>query len=259
MAKILQTAERVSHQDVSDNYVFQRSLLAYYKAAEIISGKVLEIGTGSGYGIEIISEKADEFVTVDKHNENIQLAEGEGKNVKFLQMKVPPFKGIYDESFDFVISFQVIEHIKNDKAFVKEVARVLKPGGKFVVTTPNKKMSLTRNPWHVREYLVGELENLLLLDFKKVEKQGVFGNEKIMDYYERNKEGVKKFTKYDFLNLQYNMPRFLLQIPYDILNRINRKKLLNKNTALVSNITMDDYFIAPANDTCFDLFYVAEK
>ncbi len=259
MAKILQTAERVSHQDVSDNYVFQRSLLAYYKAAEMISGKVLEIGTGSGYGIEIISEKSDEFITIDKHNANIQLAEGEGKNVTFLQMKVPPFKGIDDESFDFVISFQVIEHIKNDKAFVKEVARVLKPGGKFVVTTPNKKMSLTRNPWHVREYLVNELETLLLNDFKKVERQGVFGNEKIMDYYEKNKESVRKFTKYDILNLQYNLPRFFLQIPYDILNRINRKKILKNNTGLVSDIVMDDYFMAPANDECFDLFYVAEK
>ena len=259
MVKILQTAERVSHQDLSDNYVFQRSVLAYHKAAEMISGRVLEIGTGSGYGIEIISEKADEFVTIDKHNEDIKLADGEGQNVKFLQMKVPPFAGIDDESFDFVISFQVIEHIKKDKEFVKEIARVLKPGGKFIVTTPNKKMSLTRNPWHVREYLVGELESLLLNDFKKVEKQGVFGNEKIMAYFQENKEGVKKITKYDFLNLQYNLPRVFLQIPYDILNRINRKKILKNNTGLVSDISMDDYFLAPANDECFDLFFVAEK
>ncbi len=259
MGKILQTAERVSHQDLSDNYVFQRSVLAYHKAAEIISGKVLEIGTGSGYGIEIISKKTDEFVTIDKHNENIKLIDGEGQNVKFLQMKVPPFTDIKDESFDFVISFQVIEHIKKDKKFVREIARVLKPDGKFVVTTPNKKMSLTRNPWHVREYLIDELETLLLTEFKKVEKLGVFGNEKIMKYYRKNKEGVKKITKYDILNLQYNLPRVFLQIPYDILNRINRKKILKNNTGLVSDITMDDYYLATAGNECFDLFYVAEK
>ena len=45
MAK-LHTAERVSNRDASDNFVFQRSILAYYKAAEIVSGDVLEIGTG---------------------------------------------------------------------------------------------------------------------------------------------------------------------------------------------------------------------
>ena len=48
----LATAERVS-RDASDNFVFQRSLLAYDRAAEIVSGDVLEIGTGTRYGIEL--------------------------------------------------------------------------------------------------------------------------------------------------------------------------------------------------------------
>ena len=85
-------------------------------------------------------------------------------------------------SFDFVISFQVIEHIKNDKLFVKEIFRVLKDGGKFIVTTPNIEMTLTRNPWHIREYTITELENLLLQDFQSVKKSGVFGNDKIKKY-----------------------------------------------------------------------------
>ena len=42
----IHTAERVSNRDASDNYVFQRSILAYYKAAELVQGDVLEIGTG---------------------------------------------------------------------------------------------------------------------------------------------------------------------------------------------------------------------
>lgn len=50
----IQTAERVS-VEASDNFVFQRSLLAYHEAARRISGEVLEIGTGSGYGIEVIA------------------------------------------------------------------------------------------------------------------------------------------------------------------------------------------------------------
>ncbi len=53
--KVLQTAERVSHEDKSDNYVFQRSLLAYLEAAKMVSGDVLEIGAGEGYGIEHIA------------------------------------------------------------------------------------------------------------------------------------------------------------------------------------------------------------
>lgn len=64
MAKIL-TAERVS-RDISDNYVFQRSQLAYHEAARRISGDVLEIGTGAGYGIEIVAPHASSFLTLDK-------------------------------------------------------------------------------------------------------------------------------------------------------------------------------------------------
>ena len=46
----MNTAERVS-REMSDNFVFQRSLLAYHAAAQRIGGDVLEIGTGAGYGI----------------------------------------------------------------------------------------------------------------------------------------------------------------------------------------------------------------
>lgn len=66
MSGKLATAERVS-RDASDNFVFQRSLLAYREAAKRISGQVLEIGTGAGYGIEVVAPHADRFVTLDKH------------------------------------------------------------------------------------------------------------------------------------------------------------------------------------------------
>ena len=81
-------------------------------------------------------------------------------HVEFHQAVVPPL-AFAANSFDFVISFQVIEHIKQDVELVREVKRVLKPGGKFIVTTPNAPMSLTRNPWHVREYTAEQLQNLL--------------------------------------------------------------------------------------------------
>ena len=65
---MIQTAERVSQHDQSDNYVFQRSILAYHKAAEIVNGKVLELGTGMGYGIEIVGSVALE-IDSNTHNE----------------------------------------------------------------------------------------------------------------------------------------------------------------------------------------------
>ena len=254
MAK-LHTAERVSAHDASDNYVFQRSILAYHRAAEIVSGRVLEIGTGMGYGIKVVAPSAKEFITIDKSE---AYAETLPENTSFRQMVAPPLQ-FEDESFDYVISFQVIEHIKQDKEFVKEVSRVLKKGGKFIVSTPNALMSLTRNPWHVREYNADELELLLKRGFSSVERMGVYGNERVMEYYEQNRRGVERITRFDILDLQHRLPRWILQIPYDILNRLNRRRLLAENQNLTTSITMEDYTIGQLTEQSFDLYYIATK
>ncbi len=253
MAK-LATAERVS-VEASDNFVYQRSLLAYHAAAHRIAGEVLEIGTGSGYGIDIVARHAARFVTVDKHvPTGISMPEG----VEFRRAVVPPLP-FEDASFDHVISFQVIEHIRRDRDFVREIFRVLRPGGTFIVTTPNAPMSLTRNPWHVREYTAGELQRLLSECFADVEMLGVDGNRKVMDYFEKNRRGVERITRFDILDLQHRLPRWMLQIPYDILNRLNRRRLLRANNELTTSIRMDDYHIGPVTPDSFDLFFVACK
>ncbi|WP_295937909.1 class I SAM-dependent methyltransferase [uncultured Alistipes sp.] len=254
MTKIT-TAERVS-REASDNFVFQRSLLAYHAAAERIGGDVLEIGTGAGYGIEVVAPQARSFTTIDKFAPSPDILQL--PNVEFHQATVPPLP-FESNSFDFVISFQVIEHIKRDIDFVREIKRVLRPGGKFIVTTPNAPMSLTRNPWHVREYTADELRNLLECEFASVEALGVSGNERVMAYYEKNREGVKRITRFDILNLQHRLPRWMLQLPYDVLNRMNRRKLLKANAELTCSIRMEDYSIGPVTKESFDLFYIAEK
>ncbi len=251
----LQTAERVSARDASDNFVFQRSILAYYKAAELVSGRVLEIGTGMGYGVEVVAPAAEHFITVDKSQAySVDLP----SNTEFRQMTVPPLD-FADESFDYVISFQVIEHIKRDRDFVKEVSRVLRKGGSFIVSTPNAPMSLTRNPWHVREYRAEELRQLLAPHFESVEMLGVDGNDKVMAYYEKNREGVRRITRFDPLDLQHRLPRWMLQLPYDLLNRLNRRRLLSQNSDLTTSITRDDYHIGPVTDRSFDLYFIARK
>lgn len=251
----IETAERVS-RDASDNFVFQRSLLAYHAAAERISGDVLEIGTGTGYGIEVVAPHARTFVTVDKHAPSRVPAAL--PNVTFRRASVPPL-AFPDESFDCVISFQVIEHIRRDKEFVREIHRVLRPGGQLVLTTPNAPMSLTRNPWHVREYTAEQLAALLGSCFPRIEALGVDGNEKVMDYYEQNRCSVARIARFDPLDLQHRLPRWMLQFPYDILNRINRRRLLEAHADLTRSIRMDDYLIGPVTPQSFDLFFIAEK
>lgn len=250
----IKTAERVS-REVSDNFVFQRSRLAYVEAAERVGGRVLEIGTGTGYGVEIIAPHAEHFITIDKtRSEELPAMPAD---VEFREAKVPPLP-FEDASFDCVVSFQVIEHIKRDKEFVAEVLRVLREGGKFIVSTPNKPMSLTRNPWHIREYTAEEL-GALLSDFSQVERLGVAGKERVWEYYEKNRASVHRIMRFDILRMQWWLPRWVLQLPYDIMNRLNRRRLHSENTALTEAIQMDDYRLTEVSDKCFDLFYVATK
>jgi len=158
-----------------------------------------------------------------------------------------------------VVSFQVIEHIENDSLYLKEIHRVLKPGGTALITTPNRKMSLSRNPWHIREYLPNELSSLAKTFFSIVEMKGITGNDKVMKYYEENKKSVRRFTRFDIFNLQYNLPASVLRIPYEILNRWNRNKLQSRDKGLVTDIRHEDYIIVDDATNALDLLLIVKK
>jgi len=72
-------------------------------------------------------------------------------------------------SFDAVISVEVLEHVLEDEKFVSEVSRVLVPGGKFIMTTPNGDFVENRNPDHKRHYKRDQLVELLSAHFETVE------------------------------------------------------------------------------------------
>ncbi|MCC7051603.1 MAG: class I SAM-dependent methyltransferase [Bacteroidia bacterium] len=253
---MLFTAERTNEKSISDNPIYQRHVFAYQNVLPYITGNALEVGCGEGYGSKMLKPSAKNYTAVDKfkalNSENLE-------GINFKQMNVPPLTGLTTDTYDVVVSFQVIEHIEDDDLFVKEISRVLKPGSKFVVTTPNIKMSLTRNPYHVREYTWQQLNDLLKKHFSAVDMKGIFGDKTAMDYFEKNKESVKRFTRFDVLNLQYNLPRSILRIPYDIANRMNRLRLQKENTGLVNQITTDNFYLDKAADLCFDLFAVCTK
>ncbi|MCW5960612.1 MAG: class I SAM-dependent methyltransferase [Pyrinomonadaceae bacterium] len=76
--------------------------------------------------------------------------------------------GLPDNSFDHVVSVEVIEHVEADELFVSEIARVLKPGGFFLLTTPNGDWVKNTNPDHKRHYKKPQLEALLEKHFANV-------------------------------------------------------------------------------------------
>lgn len=251
----MQTAERSSGLDPSENVIYHRCLFAYEAASTSIAGKVVELGSGEGYGIRMIAPKSSSYLAVDKFKPLGDIPKG----VEFRQLMLPSLQGIADSSFDFAITFQVIEHIRDDNRFLSEIHRVLKPGGCLMLTTPNRLMSLSRNPWHVREYTGEELKSKVQKVFNQVELLGVFGNEAINRYHDDNRKSVQAMMKWDIFNLQYRLPAVVLRLPYDVLNRINRRKLLQSNGNPVLKASTSDFRLDVFTDKAYDLFIRAVK
>jgi 2-polyprenyl-3-methyl-5-hydroxy-6-metoxy-1,4-benzoquinol methylase len=258
MARVF-TTEITSEEIVSDNPVHQRLFKAYVVGQAYIHGETLEVGCGEGRGVPNLMDASTRYTAVDKIGEVIENLSAKYPGGKFIQMNIPPLNGLQDNVFDSVASFQVIEHIEDDFLFLREIHRVLKPGGTAILTTPNKKMSLTRNPWHIREYLPMELKALAERIFSSVTLKGITGNEKVMSYYNQNKISVKRLTRFDIFNLQYHLPASWLKVPYEILNRWNRNNLQSHDRDLVSAITHDDYLVVEDPSDALDLLLVVQK
>lgn len=252
------TTEIASDQIPSDNPIHQRLLKAYHVAIPFIKGDMLELGCGEGRGVELLAPKAESYLALDKIEEVINDLKAKYPKYAFESSVFPPMK-IADDSFDTIVSFQVIEHIQDDAVFLKEIQRILKPGGTALISTPNIKMTLSRNPWHTREYTGDQLKKLASQFFSEVEMKGIAGSPKVMAYHEQNRASVNKIMKYDFLNLQYRLPAALLRIPYDYLNRKNRNSLQEKDNDLVLSISQDDYFLKNQDDTNLDLYLIVKK
>jgi SAM-dependent methyltransferase len=85
-----------------------------------------------------------------------------------------------DATYDVYISFETIEHLDDDEAFLAEAVRVLRPGGLMLLSTPNRRVldpgtSIHDRPfnrYHVREYAREELESKLRSRFASVEWYG---------------------------------------------------------------------------------------
>lgn len=253
------TTEIASDKLVSDNPIHMRLLKAYIAAKPLVGGDVLEVGCGEGRGVEVLLEHATSYLGIDKIGEVVEKLQAKYPTVSFEKAIIPPFSNLKDNTFDTVVSFQVIEHIENDRLFLEEIYRVLKPGGKAIISTPNINHTLSRNPWHIREYKPGELKSICGQIFDIVEAKGIGGNDKVWAYHEANRKSVHKIMRFDILDLQHRLPAAVLRLPYEILNRINRNKLHQQDAGSVTAISHEDYLVVDNPEEGLDLFFILHK
>lgn len=128
---------------------------------------VLDVACGEGYGAAMMAGNAVRVTGVDISADAIRHAGnryGHLANLEFITASCDnlPFP---DASFDLAISFETIEHIETQPAFIAELARVLRPDGVLLLSSPNKRLYSDahdyHNEFHVRELYRNELEELL--------------------------------------------------------------------------------------------------
>lgn len=175
---------------MKQNYRF--ALKKYEFAGQFVKNKiVLDAGSGSGEGsIVLLRRGAKEVYGVDEDSDAISYCQKNfrRKNLKFSCQSLQNLS-YPEDHFDIVVAFDIIEHIYNYKSALKEISRVLKPGGTVLISTPNKRVYSPMSkkpfyPFHFYEFdLFGFKE--ILKGFKIIQLVGQFieGQENISPYY----------------------------------------------------------------------------
>lgn len=151
----------------------------YAFCVELARGKrVLDAACGQGYGSALLSETATHVVGVDCDPSTIARARqsyASRGNTMFMTADCVqlPFA---DAEFDLVVSFETLEHVELQNQMLAEFARVLKPEGILVISTPNRPVysppSKPPNPYHVKELDLGEFVSALKKCFRHVRMLG---------------------------------------------------------------------------------------
>ena len=149
----------------------------YLVARELCHGKtVLDVASGEGFGSAMLAKVAAAVVGVDIASDAVLHARSNvAENLSFLIASCTDLP-LLDSSFDFVASFETLEHLSQHCKMMGEIKRVLRPNGVLLISTPEKYRysihpSFT-NPYHVKELYRHEFELLLRAYFKRFSLYG---------------------------------------------------------------------------------------
>jgi SAM-dependent methyltransferase len=212
--------------DVEFGVDMERHLAAYRFAADLAAGKrVLDAGCGEGYGASMLAGHAAAVVGVDRA-EAIAIASARypGPRLAFrtLDLMALPSLG---ERFELVVSFQVIEHLPDPTGFLRALAACTAPGGTMIVTTPNRLMTVSENPYHLREWTAPELLALAAPVLPGVRVRGMNVSDRVLAYERARGEQIRRILRLDPLGLRKLVPEAVVRAAFARLARLVRRRV----------------------------------
>jgi SAM-dependent methyltransferase len=231
------TGERTVPGLAEENYWFRRHEVVYQRLSGRCSDRdVLEAGCGEGYGADLIAGVARRVIGLDYDDSAVAHVRARYPRVEMRQGNLAELP-LSDSAVDVVVNFQVIEHLWDQAQFVAECARVLRPSGLLMVSTPNRiTFSPGRdtpvNPFHTRELNAAELTELLTdAGFQVESMQGVFHGRRLAELDARHGGSL----------IDAQIARALADAPWPA-------ELL----ADVASVTVDDFDLVDAQDRDID-------
>lgn len=176
------TGERTMPGVWHERYWLARHEAAYELVARALADGsarrrwVVDAGCGEGYGSARLARDGVRVLALDldplvpPHVRTTYAVDGSGVHAARANLVQLP---VADAAADAVVALQVLEHLWDQAAFVRECLRVVRPGGQVWLSTPNRATFPAGNPFHARELDASELAALLATSRAPVRLRGL--------------------------------------------------------------------------------------
>lgn len=135
--------------------------------------KILDIGAGAGWYSKYLSDKGMDVTAIDK------TPRFQGENIKIIHSNLEKEINLESNQFDYILAWDIIEHVANEKKLIEEIYRVSKKDAIILTSVPNEDDSRISDSYltychfkdktHKREYTLKKFEQLMTVnDFEKI-------------------------------------------------------------------------------------------
>lgn len=267
---LLDTHERAlplhTAQSLEDYLVYLKHLALYkFVLSYSASKRVLDLGCGEGYGSDALAHTAHFVVAADRDvNAVIHARQKYARaNLAFVvcDAQALPF---CTESFETIVSFEVIEHIPNVPEYLKEIKRVSAVTGIVIISTPNRVLRLLpfQKPWncyHLREYDARSLVRAVSAVFPRVQLRGITATPTILEI-EKRRVRQNPFVAYPKMVAQLLLPKVVYEWLKTQSRRGRRGKVVRSKRFDPTQFTVNDFHISENKlRECINLIAISEK